>query len=103
MWCNIWVRMSWLSNLQPNVNIFNVLERIAIALERIANHFDLVRGGSSAFITKDVDVEKDGSKVLYVDDVEQFIREQKRARYMEETGRVLADWEDPPAHGPQEK
>ena len=77
------------------------LLRIAEALERIADHFDITRGGSSSFITRTSDCEQDGSATIYTDDVEQFLREQKKAAYMEATGRILSDWEDVPPHFPE--
>ena len=73
-----------------------LLERIAKGLERIANHFDLQRAGSSSFIGLDQDTTRDGSHVSYVDDAYQFMEEQKRLEYMTKTGRIVRDWEAVP-------
>ena len=70
----------------------SLLERAVIALERLANHFDLAGRSTSSL--------RDESAVGYISDLDIVLAEQRRAEYLAKTGVSLEEHEEPP--GPRD-
>ncbi len=73
----------------PRPSLLNLLERMVVALERLAASGGGYRGGIAPSRGYSEDVG-------YVNDEQEAVRELKRALYEQHAGRTLAEDEDPP-------
>ncbi len=73
----------------PRPSLMGLLERLVVALERLAARDGGFRGGIAASRDASEDVD-------YVSDEQEAVRELKRALYERHAGRTLPDDEDPP-------
>lgn len=80
----------------PRPTWLGLLERLVVALERIAAREGGYRGGIAPSRTFSEDVG-------YVNDEQEAIRELKRALYEQHAGRSLAEDEDPPEVPPEDE